>query len=195
MRRREQTQDDGELLRSLRDSLLSMQELFERSCEMSCWEIAMELCEVVASSGDVHSDAMNLPEVVSKLWRLIVEQAWKGEDRSDEGCEDEAAAEQAWQRVEASVCGIGRRRGHRLSAAAAAPATAAVGSGCSGPLCACAEALVDSVRWSRAGMLARRRSSRCSSWRPASRTVPLSTSTRGTPHGQRRAARSVSLFL
>ena len=113
-RRREQTQDDSELLRSLRDSLLSMQELFERSCEMSCWEIAMELCEVVASSGDVHSDAMNLPEVVSKLWRLIVEQAWKGEDRSDEGCEDEAAAEQAWQRVEASVCGIGRRRGHRL---------------------------------------------------------------------------------
>ncbi|KAJ1490292.1 hypothetical protein T484DRAFT_1777535, partial [Baffinella frigidus] len=77
---------------------------------------------VVASGGDVHSDALNLPEVVSKLWRLIVvsklwrlivEQAW-GEAESG-GLVEAECAEQAWQRVEASVCGIGRRYARKAS--------------------------------------------------------------------------------
>jgi len=120
VQRRTHQRDTGELLqterqmaKALRASLFSMQELFERSCEHSAWEVAMELCEVVASGGDVHSDALNLPEVVSKLWRLIVEQAW-GEAESG-GLVEAECAEQAWQRVEASVCGIGRRYARKAS--------------------------------------------------------------------------------
>ena len=95
--------DASGLLHRLTRELLSLQEIFERACEFDCYDVAMEVCEAASSGGDVQSGYLNLSQVMSKLWKLILHKAWRGDGTSDEVPED------AWARVEASVCDIGRR--------------------------------------------------------------------------------------
>lgn len=96
-------QDASGLLHRLTRELLSLQEIFERACEFDCYDVAMEVCEAAASGEDVHAGYLNLSQVMSKLWKLILHKAWRGEGSGDE------EPEEAWARVEASVCDIGRR--------------------------------------------------------------------------------------
>jgi len=85
-----------------------MQEIFEKACEFDCYEVAMEVCELASAAGEVQAEYMNLSDVVSKLWKLMLQQAWRGEE-ADASLLSLEAAENAWRRVESSVCDIGRR--------------------------------------------------------------------------------------
>ena len=56
--------------------------------------LGLQVCEAASSGGDVQEGYLNLSQVMSKLWKLILHKAWRGEGLVEEN------PEEAWARVE-----------------------------------------------------------------------------------------------
>ncbi|EKX38314.1 Nup155, nuclear pore complex component [Guillardia theta CCMP2712] len=72
----------------MQERAMGLQDLFGCSVDAECYEVALEVCELASSAGEVQEDAMNLPQVVKKLWTLLLEQAWTAPWEEEEEAQD-----------------------------------------------------------------------------------------------------------
>jgi hypothetical protein len=57
----------------LERKIMSPQELFNTAINMKCWEMALEVMDVLHDAGIVQPDG---PQVVDRLWNLLLNNAW-----------------------------------------------------------------------------------------------------------------------
>ena len=76
--------------------IMSPQELFNTAINWCCWEVALEVMEVLHSAGSIQPD---FPSVVGRLWKLLLERAWSVEGSIDD----------KWANVQLTLMDVGRR--------------------------------------------------------------------------------------
>jgi len=81
----------------LERKIMSPQELFNTAINMKCWEMALEVMDVLHDAGIVQPDG---PQVVDRLWNLLLNNAW------DAGGSDHRSK---WAKLEITLVDVGRR--------------------------------------------------------------------------------------
>ena len=76
--------------------IMSPQELFNTAINWCCWEVALEVMEVLHGAGSIQPD---FPSVVGRLWKLLLERAWSVEGSIDD----------KWANVQLTLMDVGRR--------------------------------------------------------------------------------------